>query len=88
MRPAVHMPEVAMMTAGPFSALMAIDSCTVRTHPQRRKLQQRPAVGDDLLGLGVETLAVAAEDVVHVGRHRTVEKHRHRGDPPGARAAG
>ena len=31
MRPAVHMPEVAMMTAGPFIALMAIDSCTVRT---------------------------------------------------------
>ena len=31
MRPAVHMPEVAMMTAGPFMPLMAIDSSTVRT---------------------------------------------------------
>ena len=47
---------------------------------ERREPQQRLAAGDDLLRLGVETLTVAAKDLVHGSRHRAVEKDGHLGN--------
>jgi len=72
MRPAVHMPEVAIITAGPLHAVDGHRLGHRADDPQRRELQQ-PAVGGHFAGLGVETFAMPAEDVVHVGRHRTIE---------------
>ena len=69
-----------MITAGPFTSLIDFDSSHAAHDLQRRELQQRLAVGDDLLGLGVETFAVVGETLVHVGRHGAIEKHGHFGN--------
>ena len=83
MRPAVHMPEVAMMTAGPLRLLIALDCSTVRTVVSPGKPSRRVAGVQALARLRIEAFAVAAEDFGHFGRHRAVEEDRHAGDPPG-----
>ena len=69
------------MMAGPFRALIAIDSCTVRTTFSEGNFSSEPPLATICSASVSKHSRWPAEHVVYIGRHRAVEKCGHYGNP-------